>query len=117
VGEPDNAREFIASNHVMIAPLFAGSGIRIKIIEAMSAGRPVVATPVAVAGLPVENGRELAVASDPATFTAAIVRLLEEPELRASTGERALRLVKERYDNTVITARLLEFYKKLRHGS
>jgi len=70
-----------------------------------------------VAGLPVENGRELAVASDPATFTAAIVRLLEEPELRASTGERALRLVKERYDNTVITARLLEFYKKLRHGS
>src|SRR5690606_37306092 len=95
-GEPDNALEFIASNHVMVAPLFAGSGIRIKIIEAMSTGRPVVATPAAVAGLPVENGRELAVASDPASFTAAIIRMLENPGLRASTGRAALSLVKER---------------------
>ena len=116
-GEPDNALEFIASNHVMVAPLFAGSGIRIKIIEAMSTGRPVVATPAAVAGLPVENGRELAVASDPASFTAAIIRMLENPGLRASTGRAALSLVKERYDNASVTARLLEFYKKLKYGS
>jgi len=101
----------------MVAPLFAGSGIRIKIIEAMSTGRPVVATPAAVAGLPVENGRELAVASDPASFTAAIIRMLENPGLRASTGRAALSLVKERYDNASVTARLLEFYKKLKYGS
>lgn len=116
-GEPDDARKFMAANHVMIAPLFAGSGIRIKIIEAMSTGRPVVATPVAVAGLPVENGRELMVASNPASFSTAIIRLLEEPELRTLTGRAAVSLVKERYHNSTITARLIEFYKKLKHGS
>jgi len=116
-GEPDDALEFMASNHVMIAPLFAGSGIRIKIIEAMSIGRPVVATPVAAAGLPVENGRELAIASDPASFANAVTRLLEEPEPRASTGRAALSMIKKRYDNSTITAQLLEFYKNLAHGS
>ena len=116
-GEPEEALNFMASNHVMISPLFAGSGLRIKIIEAMSVGRPVVATPVAVAGLPVENGRQLAVASDPESFCNELVRLLREPALRTSMGTSAVELVMERYDNTLISKRLLEFYTELIHGS
>ncbi len=116
-GEPEDARTFMASNHVMISPLFAGSGLRIKIIEAMSVGRPVVATPVAVAGLPVENGRHLAVVSDPGSFCNQLVRLLNDPALRASMGTSAVQLVRERFDNSVIAARLLEFYRELTHGS
>lgn len=116
-GEPEDARTFIASNHVMISPLFAGSGLRIKIIEAMSVGRPVVATPVAVAGLPVENGKHLAVASAPPAFCNELVRLLKEPALRASMGASSVQLVRERYDNRVISEHLLKFYTDLIHGS
>lgn len=116
-GEVDDARAFITSCHVIIAPLFAGSGLRIKIIDAMSAGRPLVATPVAVEGLQAENGRELAVAGDPESFCSTLITLLRDPLRRAAMGEAAVALVKQRYDNTANTACLLEFYKSLIHGS
>jgi glycosyltransferase involved in cell wall biosynthesis len=116
-GEVEDANCFIRSNHVMIVPLFAGSGLRIKIIEAMSAGRPVVATPVAVEGLPVENGRELLVAADAGSFGTSLIDLLGDSSLRALTGRNAVSLVNGHYQNSIITAQLLEFYKKLTHGS
>jgi len=116
-GEPDDARTFIASNHVMISPLFTGSGIRIKIIEAMSTGRPVVATTVAVAGLIAENGRELTVADDAGSFSDALVKYLANPELRYTSGHAATELVRREYDNRTLTAQLLEFYEGLTRGS
>ena len=116
VGEADDALQFMASVNVIIAPLFAGSGLRIKIIEAMSIGRPVVATPVAVRGIDAVHGRELFIADDPSSFSGAVTGLLSDRELRKSTGEAATALIKERYDNTARTAGLLEFYKQLKHG-
>lgn len=116
-GEPDDARNFMASNHVMISPLFTGSGIRIKIIEAMSTGRPVVATTVAVAGLIAENGRELTVADDAGSFSDALVKYLANPELRYTSGHAATELVRREYDNRTLTAQLLEFYEGLTRGS
>ncbi len=115
-GETDDARRFMASMNVIIAPLFAGSGLRIKIIEAMSIGRTVVATPVAAEGLPVTDRRELFIAGDPGSFCDTLTLLLQSPALRASTGEKALALVHERFDNQAITAGLLEFYRNLRDG-
>lgn len=115
-GEVDDARSFMASMNVIIAPLFSGSGLRIKIIEAMSIGRTVVATPVAVRGLPAVDRRDLFVADDPESFCTALTEVLKDPSLRASTGEAAVTLVRERYDNRAITSGLLEFYKELIHG-
>ena len=132
VGEPDDARSFIASNHVMIAPLFAGSGLRIKIVESMSAGRAVVATPVAAEGMetfawnaltsqPGPTGTSaveaLIIAADPETFSSALVKYLKNPDLRSDAGKAAVKLIEERYNNRSLTAGLLEFYKKLAHDS
>lgn len=114
-GETDDAGAFLASNHVIIAPLFAGSGLRIKIIDAMSVGRPVVATPVAVAGLQAANGRELAVADNPVSFCTEIISLLPDRPKRTAMGQAAANLVKEKYDNSANTARLFGFYKSLTH--
>jgi len=115
-GEVHDARLFMASMNVIIAPLFAGSGLRIKIIEAMSTGRTVVATPVAARGLPAVDRRHLFIAADPESFCTALTEVLRDPSLRASTGEAAVTLVRDRYDNRELTAGLLEFYKKLSHG-
>jgi glycosyltransferase involved in cell wall biosynthesis len=116
-GEPDDARMFIASNHLMISPLFAGSGMRIKIIESLSTGRAVVATPEAVAGLIMTEGNGVTVAADAVSFGNAVVRLLEDPSLRAAASTDAVRMVSERYNNRILTSGLMEFYKKLSHGS
>lgn len=115
-GEPEDARNFMASNHVLISPIFTGSGIRIKIIDAMSTGRPVVATSVAASGLKAEHGRELALADDADAFCEALVRYLRNPELRYSSGKAAVELVRTEYDNRALTARLFEFYNDLTRG-
>ncbi|MRR20695.1 glycosyltransferase [bacterium] len=114
-GEADDALRFMASVNVIIAPLFAGSGVRIKIIEAMSIGRTVVATPVAVSGLPVENRREIIIATDPGSFCTSLTEVLQDPALRTSTGMAAVALVRQRYNNIALTADLIEFYKELSH--
>jgi len=116
-GEPDNARAFIASNHVMIAPLFTGSGLRIKIIDALSAGRPVVATPLAAQGIDASEGMAITVAEDAGSFSSALIRYLDNQSFRSSAGMEAVRLAKQRYDNSTLTASLLRFYTELAHGS
>ncbi len=115
-GEVHDARSFMTSMNVIIAPLFAGSGLRIKIIEAMSTGRTVVATPVAVRGLAAIDRRHLFIAADPVSFSTAMTEVLKDPSLRASTGEAAVTLVHDRYDNRALTAGLLAFYNHLSHG-
>ena len=115
-GEVDDARKFTDSMTVMIAPLFAGSGLRIKIIEAMSLGKTVVATPVAASGLPVEDKRELLIGKDVKSFSAALVSALRDPKVRSETGARAMELVKNRFNNLEQTSGLLTFYKKLCNG-
>ena len=116
MGEVDDARTFMESMTVLIAPLFAGSGLRIKIIEAMSLGKTVVVTPVAALGLPVTGGKELFIAKDAASFCSALTGALESPAVRRTTGEAARELVRRRYDNLVQTGRMLEFYGTLCHG-
>lgn len=54
-GEISNAEKFVNSCDVMICPLFSGGGIRIKIIEALSCGKPIIATKIAAEGIPYQN--------------------------------------------------------------
>jgi glycosyltransferase involved in cell wall biosynthesis len=51
VGEVANAKDFVTSNDIMIVPIISGSGIRIKILEGMALGKPVIATTIAAEGL------------------------------------------------------------------
>jgi polysaccharide biosynthesis protein PslH len=82
---------------VVVAPLLAGAGTRIKVIEAMAFGRPVVATSVGVAGLGLVAGRDVLVADTPAEFAASIGAVLNDVGLAqslVSCGRRAV----ERFD-------------------
>ncbi len=79
---PSMAPYFEAA-HVVVAPIQTGAGIRVKIIEALAAGRPVVSTSLGYEGLGLEAGRHLLVEDDPDRFAAAIVELLADPGRRA----------------------------------
>ncbi len=75
---------------VVICPLRAGSGLKIKLIEALGHGKAIVATSVTLQGVEGETSGAVIVADDAPAFAAAVVRLLRDPTLRARQGEAAL---------------------------
>jgi polysaccharide biosynthesis protein PslH len=81
-GALPDARAEIAQARIVAAPLRAGSGTRIKILEAWAAARCVVATPLAAEGLAAENGFDIALAAGPREFTQEIMRLLGDKTAR-----------------------------------
>jgi glycosyltransferase involved in cell wall biosynthesis len=81
-GEVEDAVAELARAEVAVAPLLAGSGTRLKILEAWSAGTPVVSTRIGAEGLPVRDGEHLLLADEPVAFADAVSRLLECRGLR-----------------------------------
>lgn len=74
---------------LFVAPLRQGAGMRVKVLEALAAGKAVIASPLAVEGLDVADGIEVVVAESDQEFSDAIVRLLANPGPRVSLGARA----------------------------
>ncbi len=98
-GFVDSMAPYFAAAHVVVVPIRAGAGIRVKIIEAMSAGRAVVSTSLGCEGLAgLEPGRHLLVEDEPARFAQQTVRLLDDPETRRRIASDARELAVERYD-------------------
>jgi glycosyltransferase involved in cell wall biosynthesis len=85
-GTVDDVRPYLALSQVVVAPLLAGGGTRLKIIEALDAGRPVVATSVGCEGLEDLVGRGVVVADSAAGLTDAIVTLLADPVRASALG-------------------------------
>jgi glycosyltransferase involved in cell wall biosynthesis len=71
---------------VSVAPVLAGTGTRVKIVEAFAWGLPVVSTAVGAGGLDVVDGRDLLLADDAETFAAAVIKVLEDPALAHRLG-------------------------------
>lgn len=93
---------------VFVAPLLTGGGIIVKLLDALAAARPVVATSVANEGVGARPGTDLLVADDPATFAAHVVRLLCEPEYASALGASGREFVREHYGIDQVIARLEE---------
>jgi len=90
---------YFARAHAVVVPILTGAGIRVKIVEAMAAGRAVVSTSLGWEGLPhVQPDRHLLVADDPIEFAMAAVRLLEQPDLRHRIARDARLLAERQYD-------------------
>jgi sugar transferase (PEP-CTERM/EpsH1 system associated) len=87
----------LARARVAVAPMRAGSGQLLKVLEAMASGTPVVATGVATSGLEIEDGRHLLLADSADGFARQVVRLLQDPPLAARLAREAHRLVQQRY--------------------
>jgi glycosyltransferase involved in cell wall biosynthesis len=85
-GAVDDAIRELACAKVAIVPVLAGSGTRIKILEAWAAGVPVVSTPLGAEGLPARDGEHLLLAANAREFQEAVSSLLGNPELRARVG-------------------------------
>lgn len=93
-----DVRPFLASSGVMAVPLRIGGGSRLKILEALATGLPVVSTAVGAEGLCLEPGRDLEIADEPEAIAAALVGAIREPERVQRRASQARRHVLDRYD-------------------
>lgn len=96
-GSVDDVRPYYSSATVFVVPLRLGGGTRLKIIEAMAMGLPVVSTSVGAEGLDLRDGQDILLANDPISFADATVRLLTDPGLRQHLAQNA-RQAAQRYD-------------------
>jgi len=114
LGEVEDAAEFINAHGIMIVPLFSGSGIRIKIIEGMAAGKAIISTLVGAEGIDYTNGKDILIANAPCEFVEMVSRCLSDPERTATMGREARKMIEERYDREKIIIKLVTFYKQLK---
>jgi len=112
-GEVESSFSFIKDKTVMVVPLFSGSGIRLKILEGMNMGKCIVATPLAAEGLEYDNGKNIFIAPDAASFADHIVKLLLNADLRRATGENAIKNVRKNYNILASSEQLINFYREL----
>lgn len=101
-----DVRPVIAQSAVCVVPMTLGGGTRLKILEAMALGTPVIATSKGAEGLEVAHGEHILIADTPEEFAAQTLRLLGNPELRARLADNARRLVSLRYGWPASAARL-----------
>lgn len=113
VGEVPDAQEFIKSYSISIAPLFSGSGIRIKLIESMALGKAVISTSIGAEGINYTNGENIIIADTPNETIGAITRLFKDVDYTNRLGESARNLIIKDHNNTVLIKNLLNFYLEL----
>lgn len=112
-GEVNDALQFMANHDVMIVPLWSGSGVRIKIIEAFLMGKAVISTTVGAEGLNYTNGTDVFIADNAASFSNSIHALLIDAESCEKVGNNARKLISDFYNNELIINKLIDLYKEL----
>jgi len=112
VPNPLDMREELGRAHLIIAPITASSGTRLRILEAWAAGRPVVTTTFGALGLEYHDGQELLARDEPAAFVEAIFTLLESPDKWHAVRNAAKARVAQ-YDWHPICEKLIEAYQDL----
>jgi protein-tyrosine-phosphatase/glycosyltransferase involved in cell wall biosynthesis len=96
-GTVPDVRPYLAEAAVYVVPLRIGGGTRLKIFEALAAGKAVVSTGIGAEGLPLVPGRHFLRADDEEDFARAVVSLLRDPGQRGRLGAEGRRLVEERF--------------------
>jgi glycosyltransferase involved in cell wall biosynthesis len=119
VGFVDDIDAFFDQAAVSLGPYRFGGGVKIKVLEALARGCPVVATPVGAEGLEISDGEHFGLATDATTFAAAIVQILKDPALAARRGRAGRAHVDRHFSYQGKTAGLKQAFDALiaRHSA
>ena len=112
-GEVEDVRPFYQKAWLQMVPLLIGGGTRLKIVESLALGTPVVSTRIGAQGLDLEDGRHLLLGDLPEEFAGAIVRLLGDEALRARLAEEGRAQVLAHYTWRQLGCELSDFYATL----
>jgi len=111
-GIPD-IRDAFTQAHVLVAPVFSGKGTRYKILEAMAAGTPIVASQIAVEGLDVTNGVHVLTSNTAEGLAELTMDVLNNPGLQKKLAKNGKTFVTDKYDWAFIGQKLDSIYLRL----
>lgn len=104
---------YFAKSALMVIPVRAGGGMRVRILEAFARAMPVVTTTVGLEGIQAEPGTEVLVKDTPPDFAASVLSLLQDKKLQTQLALNGRRLVETRYDWQVVLGELDKTYARL----
>lgn len=106
-----SVRDYLEKATIAVAPMRSGSGMQNKILEAMAAGVPVVASPLAVAGLSARHGEHLLVAGSADEFVSAVLGLYRDSDLRRQIASQATRWLETNFHWSKVVGELERVYE------
>lgn len=111
-GTVDDLRPYLWKAAIAVVPLIYGAGIQNKILEAMAAGVPVVATSRTLPALRAEAGKDLLIADRPQQFAKQILRLMDEPAFYSEVRRYGLDYVKKFHDWRSVSNQLIQIFRQ-----
>ena len=114
-GTVDDVRPYLAEAELYVVPLRVGGGTRLKIFEALAAGKAVLSTRIGAEGLDVEDGRHLALADGPEAFSRAVISLLADPGRRRALAEAGRDMVQARFSWARVTKVFDQYLEQARN--
>jgi glycosyltransferase involved in cell wall biosynthesis len=108
------AKGFFKENDILLVPLHSGSGLRIKIVEAMSLGKPTVSTYIGAEGIHGQSGRHFYLEDKATDFAEKALKLYFNKGVREFMGKNARKFAMEHFDRASISKGLISFYQSLR---
>jgi len=112
-----DVRPEVARSWLSIVPLRVGAGTRLKIIESMALGTPVISTSKGAEGLDVSHGKNILIADTPDEFIQAVLNVMRSSELRKRLSDGGRALVAEKYNSEVIGEKFNEFMEYVVNSS
>lgn len=114
LGYVDDLAQALAQRDVFVAPLRYGAGTKLKVLEAMAHGIPVVTSSIGAEGLCVEHGRHALIADTPAVFARSVARLHADPAFARRLADAAYEHVVSRFSWEVIRRQAAQLLRGLR---
>jgi hypothetical protein len=103
LGEVEDAGLVLSNSRALLVPLRSGAGLRVKILEAMASGIPVITTPAGVLGIPAVSGEHLLVAEDASLFAACMLDVHDDPARAGAMARRGQEWVRAHYSWKAMT--------------
>ena len=111
--EVPDAKQFMSENGIMIVPLFSGSGVRVKIIEAMALGKTVITSTIGAEGILCEHKKNILIADTSDDFMEAIISCYSDPAMATQIGVNARQYIHENHLLEKVSGLTMKFYQQL----
>lgn len=108
-----NSSEFYKTYDIMLVPLWSGSGLRIKLVEGLAYGKPIISTSIGAEGIPYEHNHHMMIADTKKEFINAIIDLIKNESIKVKLQKSARELAETEFDYKKIAQKLILFYSDL----
>lgn len=112
IGPVDNMSDYLGQATVAVCPMLSGSGIKIKVLEALATGTPTVAMSLATQAIEVTPDMDIIIRDTPGDFARAVIDLLQNPVRREALGRNGRKLIESKYSWPVIVQKLETIYQQ-----